>query len=83
MLASRSFAICRAVDFSAQPSLDPKQIRELASARWIVNGENVLLLGPPESDSYCPSRYTLRVEVLFDPDRQTMAAETAAHARRA
>ncbi|MCK1490622.1 ATP-binding protein, partial [Bradyrhizobium sp. 180] len=34
-------------DFSAQPSLDPKQIRELASARWIANGENVLLLGPP------------------------------------
>ncbi|WP_410708010.1 ATP-binding protein [Bradyrhizobium sp. BWA-3-5] len=33
-------------DFSAQPSLDPKQIRELASARWIANGENVLLLGP-------------------------------------
>jgi DNA replication protein DnaC len=34
-------------DFSAQPSIDPKQIRELASARWIANGENVLLLGPP------------------------------------
>jgi DNA replication protein DnaC len=34
-------------DFSAQPSLDPKQVRELAGARWIANGENVLLLGPP------------------------------------
>lgn len=34
-------------DFPPQPSLDPKQIRELASARWIANGENVLLLGPP------------------------------------
>jgi DNA replication protein DnaC len=34
-------------DFAAQPSLDPKQVRELASARWIANGENVLLLGPP------------------------------------
>ena len=33
-------------DFAAQPSLDPKQVRELASARWIANGE-VLLLGPP------------------------------------
>ena len=70
-------------DFSAQPSLDPKQVRELAGARWIANGENVLLLGPPESDSYCPSRYPLRVQVLFDPDCQTMAAGTAAHARRA
>jgi DNA replication protein DnaC len=34
-------------DFAAQPSLDPKQVRELAGARWIANGENVLLLGPP------------------------------------
>src|SRR5207249_2955575 len=32
---------------AAQPSLDPKQVRELAGARWIANGENVLLLGPP------------------------------------
>jgi len=70
-------------DFEAQPSIDPKQIRDLAASRWIANGENVLLLGPPESDSYCPSRHTPRVEVLFDPDRQTMAAGTAAHARRA
>ncbi|MGY4310944.1 transposase [Bradyrhizobium sp. JR3.5] len=37
-------------DFEAQPSIDPKQIRDLATSRWIANGENVLLLGPPESD---------------------------------
>lgn len=36
-----------AFDFEAQPSLDPKQIRDLAAGRWIANGENVLLLGPP------------------------------------
>jgi DNA replication protein DnaC len=34
-------------DFEAQPSVDPKQIRDLASGRWIAHGENVLLLGPP------------------------------------
>jgi DNA replication protein DnaC len=34
-------------DFTAQPSVDPKQIRDLAAARWVANGENVLLLGPP------------------------------------
>jgi DNA replication protein DnaC len=34
-------------DFAAQPSLDPKQIRDLSAARWVANGENVLLLGPP------------------------------------
>jgi DNA replication protein DnaC len=34
-------------DFRAQPSVDPKQIRELATGRFIANGEAVLLLGPP------------------------------------
>jgi DNA replication protein DnaC len=34
-------------DFTAQPSLDPRQIRELATARWVANGEALLLLGPP------------------------------------
>ncbi len=34
-------------DFEAQPSVDPKQIRDLAASRWIAHGENVLLLGPP------------------------------------
>ena len=35
------------LDLEAQPSIDPKQIRDLAASRWIANGENVLLLGPP------------------------------------
>lgn len=34
-------------DFAAQPSLDKKQIRELATCRWIANGDALLLLGPP------------------------------------
>jgi DNA replication protein DnaC len=34
-------------DFAAQPSLDKGQIRELATGRFIANGEAVLLLGPP------------------------------------
>lgn len=34
-------------DFDAQPSLDPKQVRELATCRWVANGDTVLLLGPP------------------------------------
>ena len=34
-------------DFEAQPSLDPKQVRELATGRWVANGDSVLLLGPP------------------------------------
>src|SRR5215207_7562458 len=34
-------------DFAAQPSIDKAQIRELATGRFIANGEAVLLLGPP------------------------------------
>ena len=34
-------------DFEAQPSVDPRQIRDLAAGRWIANGESLLLLGPP------------------------------------
>jgi len=34
-------------DFAAQPSLDKKQIREIATGRFIANAEAVMLLGPP------------------------------------
>jgi DNA replication protein DnaC len=34
-------------DFAAQPSLDAKQLRELATCRWVANGDALLLLGPP------------------------------------
>jgi DNA replication protein DnaC len=34
-------------DFTAQPSIDPRQIRELAACRWVAHGDAVLLLGPP------------------------------------
>jgi len=34
-------------DFEAQPSIDKAQIRELATGRFIANGQAVLLLGPP------------------------------------
>lgn len=34
-------------DFSAQPSLDHGQIRDLAVCRWVANGDALLFLGPP------------------------------------
>ena len=34
-------------DFAFQPSIDRKQIQELATLRFIANGENVIFLGPP------------------------------------
>ena len=35
-------------DFKFQPSIDVKLMRELAGGRYIQNGDNVLLLGPPD-----------------------------------
>ena len=34
-------------DYTYQPSLDPKRIKELSACRWVDNGENVIFLGPP------------------------------------
>src|SRR5216110_27648 len=34
-------------DFSFQPALNEVQIRELAAARFVAHGENILFLGPP------------------------------------
>jgi DNA replication protein DnaC len=34
-------------DFGFQPSIDKKRINELATCRFISNGDNVILLGPP------------------------------------
>jgi DNA replication protein DnaC len=34
-------------DFRAQPSIDPRQVRELATCRWVANGDALLVLGPP------------------------------------
>ena len=34
-------------DWKFQPSIDPKVIKELATGRFLTDGENVLLLGPP------------------------------------
>lgn len=36
-----------AFDFAFQPSLNERQVRELATLRFVAHGENLLLLGPP------------------------------------
>ena len=44
------FPFVREIDdfeFDAQPSLDPGQIRELTTCRWIAHGDTTLFLGPP------------------------------------
>ena len=39
-------------DFQAQPSVDSRQIRDLAVCRWLANGDSLLFLGPPGVGNY-------------------------------
>ena len=39
-------------DWKAQPSIDPKVIKELATMRFVANGADALLLGPPGLGTY-------------------------------
>ena len=34
-------------DFAAQPSLDARQVRDLAACRWVANGDALLIQGSP------------------------------------
>ncbi len=58
-------------DFEAVPMISKAQIMATtAGDTWLAKGANLLLFGPPESDSYCSSRYVLKVPVLSAADRQ-------------
>ena len=45
-------------DFSFQPSIDERQIRELRSLRFIHEASNVIFLGPPDPGTYCYTSLT-------------------------
>jgi DNA replication protein DnaC len=42
-------------DFSFQPSIDERQIRELRTLRFVHEASNVILLGPPDPETFCTS----------------------------
>ena len=42
-------------DFSFQPSIDERQIRELRTLRFVHEASNVILLGPPDPATFCTS----------------------------
>src|SRR5437868_1554635 len=73
-------------DFAAQPSLDQRQIRELAACRWVAHGEALLLLGPPGVGkthlAIALGRAAIHegYSVLFVPAPALVAALAKAHA---
>jgi DNA replication protein DnaC len=73
-------------DFTAQPSLDPKQVRELATCRWVANGDTLLIQGPPGTGkthlSVALGREAIHrgYSVLFTPAMALIAALMKGHA---
>jgi DNA replication protein DnaC len=73
-------------EFDAQPSVDAKQIRELATCRWVGNGDSLLLLGPPGvgkthlAVALGREAITRGYSVLFAPATIMVASLAKAHA---
>jgi len=47
-------------DFSFQPSIDKRQIDELATMRFLENGESIVFLSPPDIYKICSALTHLR-----------------------
>jgi DNA replication protein DnaC len=73
-------------DFAAQPSVDPKLVRDLATCRWVANGGALLIQGPPGVGkshlAIALGREAIRhgYSVLFVPAMALMAALVKGHA---
>ena len=63
-------------EFTAVPMVSKAQVMALTSGdSWLDKGANLLLFGPPESDSYCSSPDLPTIPALFVADCQTADAE--------
>jgi DNA replication protein DnaC len=56
-------------DFEFQPSLDRRQVRELAGLSFVERAHNVVILGPPGVGKPQPIHYPYRCDVCSRTDR--------------
>ena len=74
------------VDFGYQPSIDCKQVQQLATGHFIEHGDNVIVLGPPGvgkthlAVSLGIKAIEARYRVLFTSAANLISALTKAHA---
>jgi DNA replication protein DnaC len=72
-------------DFAAQPSVDPRLVRDLAACRWVANGDALPIQGPPgvgkSHIAVALGREAVRqgYSVLFTPAMALMAALVKGH----
>ena len=68
------------VDYRAARGLDRALFQALIAGRWINEAQNLIIEGPSDPASCCPSRYHTIKPRYFVADRQT--ADVAGDARR-
>ena len=76
-----------AFDFTFQPELDPRKVRDLAALEFVAAHDNIALLGPPGvgkthlavalAVAACSAGYSVYFTSLDEAVRQLRAAETA------
>lgn len=71
------------IDYRSPRGLDRARFQKLVEGEWINAHDNLVLVGPTESGSYCPPRYAVRMPSHFDVDRQTTAPEYGVDPQRA
>jgi DNA replication protein DnaC len=75
----RQNAVVEDIDMKALRGLDKALFQKLVASEWIERHQNLLIVGPTESDSYCPPRYAIRMPSHFDADRETPAVDYVVH----
>jgi hypothetical protein len=65
----------------ASSEVNEAMVRQLHRGEFIVGADNVVLIGGPESDSYCSSGHHLTEPKYSDADRRTADAADVEHRR--